>query len=251
MSLPPLQLSQEDHASLNCKLCYARWLYKKGEEQMAVDSELSNMMAITHFFNSIEILVQTILVYRNWMTAAERNGLTFDGFIDKLDKKGTKERIPPEVPRRQQVMSLKAKRNDIVHHGHRFHTDEVEESRKTCRLFLKEAGQLFLGIDPEQASMADLVRGLWPREKLREAHNKLDVGDSKGALAALAVVFNLVEDRLGSIIGRAPGIRRIQGSGTRRSKKLRELNRGRSAHPLASDLDELRDAHCETERIVS
>src|SRR5436190_1164407 len=135
MSLPPLQLSQEDHASLNRKLCYARWLYKKGEEQMAVDSELSNMMAITHFFNSIEILVQAILVYRNWMTAAERNGLTFDGFIDKLDKKGTKERIPPEVPRRQQVMSLKAKRNDIVHHGHRFHTDEVEESRKTCRLF--------------------------------------------------------------------------------------------------------------------
>lgn len=249
MSLNPLSLSIEDQASLNRKLCYARWLYHKGAEQTEADGELNQMLAMTHFFNAIEIVTQNILLYRGWMKASERNGLTFDGLIERLEKKDhPKDRTPPAVPRRQQVLALKAKRNDIIHHGTRFHSGEVEESQKTCRLYLRDSCQIFLNLDIDKISMADLIRNPEPRDKIRSAENLASHGEFREAVQELALAFEWVEERIGGLLGSSPHFWPLRSSP--RSNMI-TMAMASNASPLAPRLKDLEKAQNEASKELS
>jgi|JYMV01.1.fsa_nt_gi hypothetical protein len=250
MSLPPLSLSPEDTAALNRKLCYSRWLYYKGEEQAEADGELNQMLAMTHFFNAIEITTQNILLYRGWMTASERNGLTFDGLIERLDKKDhSSQRTPPAVPRRQQVLALKAKRNDIIHHGTRFHSGEVEEARKTCRRYLKDACKLFLDLDIDKLSMADLIRDSHPRDLIQSAESLASLEEFQKSLEELALAFEWVEARVGGLLGSSPHFWPLRTSP--RSNLMTMTTGGGNASPLAPRLKSLEEAQNEVSKELS
>lgn len=250
MSLPPLSLSPEDEAALNRKLCYSRWLYYKGEEQAEADGELNQMLAMTHFFNAIEIATQNILLYRGWMTASERNGLTFDGLIERLDKKDhPSQRTPPAVPRRQQVLALKAKRNDIIHHGTRFHSGEVEDARKTCRRYLKDACKIFLDLDIEKISMADLIRDSLPRDFIQSAESLASLEDFQKSIEELALAFEWVEARVGGLLGSSPHFWPLRTSP--RSNLITMTMGGGSASPMAPRMKSLEDAQNEVSKELS
>ena len=197
MTLSPLNLSEDELSLLSRKLVYARWLYEKGVEQAGNDDELSSLLAICHFHNAVEIVVQNILVTRNWMNTDPKN-MSFVNFLNLIDCKGTRDtKTPPYVPRRQELLNLCDMRNQILHHGKRFHLEETEKARKICRLFLQDAVETFLSISIDQISMATLIRDEWARTRMLEAEKLFRNSELQPALAEAAKVVYRLEISVG------------------------------------------------------
>lgn len=187
--------SNDANALLHRKLCYAKWLYHKGTEQAEGDDELSHLVAITHFFNAIEITAVSIVLHCQWTNGGSVPH-QFHKILDLIEKKGGNDKVPPQVPHRAEVDNLKNTRNSIMHRGAQFHTSEVEAARKTCRLFMKDCCQDFLDIDIDEISMATLIQDDWLRTTISSAEEKLSRGEVNEAMEDIVWAFRPIEERL-------------------------------------------------------
>ena len=186
-------LASSELAALYRKLCYARWLYEKGEQEAVKLDEMSHMLAILHFHNAVEMVVQNIIISYRYASSRALKNIKFDALIDLVDNKGTGGPQPPYLPNRTQIIKLSEQRNSIMHHGQQFHKNEVEEGRLICRQFLRDAVQDFFEIPIEGLSMSDLLKADTPRAWLQKAELCRENGEFEGAVTLCAAVVVLAE----------------------------------------------------------
>ncbi len=190
--MKPTQVPEE-RVNLRRKLLYARWLYRKGTVDSESHDELNHLTAMMHFHNAIEIVLHNIALAYRWLPVAQLRTQTFEQVLNAVDRKGAGKAEPPLVPHRTQILRLAEMRNGIVHHGHRYHRDEVDEARSTCRLFLKDAVFDFLEENIDQMSMADLVENLDVRDLLLLAEDHRANGEFDKAVGVCAVIVYLAQ----------------------------------------------------------
>lgn len=183
----------EEEASIRRRLCYARWLYEKGLEQAAHEDELSGMLSITHFHNAVELVLQQLVLVNRWKSINQLRTLTYEALVQTVDNQGTGSRVSPGVPHRDLIMRLNESRNQIMHHGTRYHISEVEEARKACRLFLVDAVKQFLSMDIDTVSLADLIANIWARKMMQEAEAQKSVQDYVTSVYSSATVIYRVQ----------------------------------------------------------
>lgn len=160
--------------------------------------ELSHMVAIMHFHNAIELVLQNILLSYGWATPGQMRSQRFDGLLDMVDKKGTGGPLPPLVPSRAQIIRLTEIRNSIMHHGQRYHRSEVQEARNTCGQFLSDSVREFFEDDISSMSMSDLVENSYIRLLLQQAERYRDEGEYAKAVGVCVIVVRLAEKALNS-----------------------------------------------------
>jgi len=186
-------LTPEEKATFRRKLLYARWLYQKGMVDAQSHDGLSHLTAMMHFHNAIEIVLHNIALAYGWLPIAQLRTLKFEQVLNAVDNKGNGGPVTPLVSHRTQVLRLADMRNSIMHHGQRYHRDEVYEAHNTCRVFLKDAVLDFLEEDINQMSMADLIENSYVYDLLLLAESHHIKGEYEKAVSICAVVVYLAQ----------------------------------------------------------
>lgn len=189
-------LTGDEPVTLRRKLLYARWLYEKGVHEAELHDELSHMMAIMHFHNAIEIVLSNLLVYYRWATSAQLRQFRFEHMIEEVGRGAAAADPPLAVPSRTDIIRLSETRNNVMHHGQRFHRTEAEWARGVCRRFLVDAVRDFLEEDIEAMAMADLLENSYVRRLLERAAECLDTGEYDETAALCALVVRMAERAL-------------------------------------------------------
>lgn len=180
-----------DPAGLRRRLLYARWLYEKGISEAESPNELAHMVAIMHFHNAVEIVLQNILAFHEWATGDGMRNLRYDHMVNKVHQEAQKKTPPVALPLRTELIRLSQIRSSIIHQGMEYHRNEVEWARSVCRRFLVDAIRAFFNEDIQNLSMSDLVENAWVRTLLRDAEGKQEAGAHLQCVALCVLVVEL------------------------------------------------------------
>lgn len=189
-------LSPEEEFTLVRKLVYVKWLWLKGLQDSEHTDELSHMSAILNFHNSIEMLIQNIIISYDYATQPSNsrtssNALkskTFSALIELVEKQGTDSIVKP-LQDKLSILKLAEQRNSIMHHGQQLHQNEVIDARILARRFLEKNIRDFFEIDFDSISMSLLIKSNEVKKWLESAQASSAAGNYQdGVIYASAVV---------------------------------------------------------------
>lgn len=151
------ELSVDQVERLRYTLVHIKWLYDKAVLECDNQGLFNDLVGATLLHASIELTVQTILVTHNWGSGKQVRAWSFVAMIDAIDKKGSGDAQPPLLPMRAEIIAIAELRNDILHHGRKFHRAEFERALDTTRRFLAAAVRDFLFQDIQATRLSDSV----------------------------------------------------------------------------------------------
>jgi hypothetical protein len=182
--------STEELRRLRPALVHIKWLYDKAVLECDNRGTFNDLVGVTLLHASIELTIQTILVAHNWGSAKQVRAWSFVGMLDAIDKKGSGDPQPPPLPMRAEIIAIAEMRNDILHHGRKFHRAEVERAIDTARRFLFAAVREFLFEDIQATRLSDSVEP----EHMRDLCRAVEIACSAGQfIEAVALAIYTVE----------------------------------------------------------
>lgn len=154
------------------QLMLAKYIFKKGEECIDIDSPMSSGLAISLFQDSIETVI--------WSIAKEVDAKVGDkdaisNIINAIPK-GTKNSGNIPLPLTAKVLEINKARVNFKHYGILPATSEAIKYQEYTRQFIIEATRAFFNLDFDDISLADLITDDKIRTRLKEAETLLKEG---------------------------------------------------------------------------
>jgi hypothetical protein len=162
------------------RLTYSKYLLRRAKELRGHGDELSSAEAVLAAHDSAEMLMRVITDFLG--TKSEQEFMKFWQSVQ--DKTGT---VPPH---KGQMERFNKVRTEFKHRGILPNVGVVSDLLPIVESFCKEVAQLFLNLDYDEISLADLIRNNEVREKLKEAESAKARNDVQAALTSLGLAFD-------------------------------------------------------------
>lgn len=171
------------------RMVLAKYLYNKGVELLGQKMDMSNMLAVMHFHDAVEVFLHAIAdklrvkkIVRHFMDYWPAIAEATNGEI--------------ELPYKSAMKKLNSMRVGIKHTGLFQHQDECVSVANMVRHFFEEACPAFMdGKTFVEIYLADLVENEKVKLHLKQAERLLNEGKHKDSNIASAVAFKYIDFR--------------------------------------------------------
>jgi hypothetical protein len=137
--------------------------------------------SILTMHDAVELFLQLASEHLN----AGGNQPSFMEYWDLLAKKLT----PHDIEQKESMRRLNKARVAMKHHGTFPSELDLESFRASTTSFFKDNSKLVFGISFDEVSLIEFVKPETAREKLREAQQEIEQGDTLNALDKIAIAF--------------------------------------------------------------
>jgi len=166
--------------SLVKRLAFIKYLYQTAVSQSHAPPPRSCASLLT-MHDAVELFLQLASEYLNAGTAH----LVFMDYWDILNKK----LAPDELEQKESMRRLNKARVALKHHG-TFPSDlDIESFRASTTSFFQDNTRLVFSVTLEEVSLIEFVNPESAREKLKEALDQIQCGDTLAALDNTALAF--------------------------------------------------------------
>lgn len=163
------------------RLGYAKYIYSKGIEALANNTQLGNALAILSFNDAAEIVLFTIADHLGYKAPFE--------FMKNWKESSDKGK---SLPYQNQMDCLNRLRVDFKHHVILPSRDDSIECRRNVYDFFVSVAQDILGLDFNSISVSDLIENQTTRGYLAEAERNIGLGQYEEAISEAAKAFAFV-----------------------------------------------------------
>ena len=159
---------------------YSKYLLRRAKELHGQGHELNSAEAVLAAHDSAEMLMRVVADFLGAKPESE-----FMKFWQSVqDKTST---TPPHKGQMERFNKVRA---EFKHRGIMPNVGVVSDLLPIVESFCKEIAQLFLSLDYDEISLADLIRNKEAREKLKDAEAARARNDLQTALTSLGLAFD-------------------------------------------------------------
>jgi hypothetical protein len=163
------------------RLGYAKYIYSKGIEALANNTQLGNALAILSFHDAAEIVLLSIADQLGYKSP--------DHFMQNWDKA---EGMGKPLHLKNQMERLNRLRTSFKHHGILPNRDDSIECQRTVFDFFLSTLRDILGLDFNSLSVSDLIENQIIRGYLKEAEKNIGLEQYEEAISEAAKAFAFV-----------------------------------------------------------
>ncbi len=169
------------------RLAFIRYIHGQATKQ-SYGPEPINATALLGFHDSVELFLHLACEHLQ-VVSGKANFMDYWSLI-AVKNAGLEPTQKPSMDR------LNKARVALKHHGTRPVSSDIEAFRVNTTEFFKENVKNLLGVDFEQASLANLIADQTARQELETAETHIEAGNMEEALISIAKAFYMLLDNL-------------------------------------------------------
>ena len=169
--------------SLIDRLICAKYLFLKGIKELSRGGHFSASFALLNFQDSAEMILR-IIAEQIECHITKKEG--FDSILNKINEKSGK-----ELPHRTVLNQLNESRINFKHYGNEPIKNDVLKFSKDLEVFFPKVLRLFLDIDFNSISLADLIEHKRTENYIKKAEQFIDNKDYENAIFQTAMAFEI------------------------------------------------------------
>jgi hypothetical protein len=166
------------------RLTYAKYLLQRANSLLQSGTDLDCAAAVLAAHDGSEMLMRVV-------TDAVKAPAP-DRFYEFWKHVETATKLVP--PHKAAMERLNSLRNGFKHNGNLPNTSVVRELMPTVAAFCNEIASIFMKVDLESISLADLVTNESARDKIKDAEASFLVGNRKEEFTALGIAYDVLHD---------------------------------------------------------
>lgn len=173
------------------QLVYTKGLYNKGVEHYSFDTEFDRAIAILHYDNTIEMLMNATIGHLGGNLSKERN---FNGLLDSLKKIIEKNGYDAnELIHESEIKNMRAARNLIQHQGIIPSASDLDRYTELIKTVFAEIVKNIFKLDVSEISLAILIKNDTLRALFHDAEKNYTLKKYKQSLILSASAFEFAK----------------------------------------------------------
>lgn len=173
------------------QLVYTKGLYNKGVEHYSFDTEFDRAIAILHYDNTIEMLMNATIGHLGGNLSKERN---FNGLLDSLKKIIEKNGYDAnELIHEPEIKNMRAARNLIQHQGIIPSASDLDRYTELIKTVFAEIVKNIFKLDVSEISLAILIKNDTLRALFHDAEKNYTLKKYEQSLILSASAFEFAK----------------------------------------------------------
>lgn len=184
-------MSQSITSHILRQLVYTKGLYNKGVEHYSFNTEFDRAIAILHYDNTIEMLMNATIGHLGGNQSKERN---FYALLDLLKKNIQKNGYDPnELIHESEIKNMRAARNLIQHHGIIPSASDLDRYTELIETVFAKIVRNIFKLDISEISLAILIKDDELKAFFYEAEKKYTLKKYEQSLILSASAFEFAK----------------------------------------------------------